>query len=58
VFTAGGFFEKAMHGENGKWSGQLGGGDEDDRHRMLLIKKADYSHGGGIVTAGFARWSA
>jgi hypothetical protein len=47
-----------MHGENGKWSGQLGGGDEDDRHRMLLIKKADYSHGGGIVTAGFARWSA
>jgi hypothetical protein len=37
VFTPGGFFKKTIHGERGKRGWQLGSGNENDGHRVLLI---------------------
>jgi hypothetical protein len=37
VLAPGGFFKKAAHGERGKRGRQLGSGDENDGHRVLLI---------------------
>ncbi|MNH08023.1 hypothetical protein D3C79_674280 [compost metagenome] len=37
VLAAGGFIEKTVHGEGRKWSRQLGSGNKDDGHFVLLI---------------------
>jgi hypothetical protein len=39
MLLARGRFEKAMHGKHPERGRQLGGGDEHDRHRMLLINR-------------------
>ena len=42
VLAAGGFVEKTMHGERGKGGGQLGSGNKDDGHLVLLINNVKF----------------
>jgi hypothetical protein len=48
-------FEKAVHGELRKRGRQLGSGDKDDGHLVLLICVGTEYSQGGIVTAAFSR---